>query len=192
MAEITGLLLAAGASTRFGTNKLTALLKGRALVLHSADALSPCGRIIAVVRDSDAEVQDLLRSVGAKIVINPDADRGMGSSIACGVSASRDSDGWCIIPADMPRVLPATTLRIVNALNSGAALVAPYYQHRRGHPVGFNKDFLSALIELDGDTGARTIVERYQDRLVALVTDDPGVLLDADIEQDLSMLEAGR
>jgi molybdenum cofactor cytidylyltransferase len=189
MADITGLLLAAGASTRFGANKLTAPLDGRAMLLHAARALSPCDRIVVVVREGEDELQSLLQSAGLQTVTNEQAWRGMGSSIACGVSASQGSDGWCILPADMPRVSRDTTQRIVHALRNGAALVAPYYQHRRGHPVGFNKEFATSLAALKGEVGARSLVERHQDTLLRIETNDAGVVVDVDTAPELARLE---
>lgn len=189
MAEITGVLLAAGASARFGANKLIELLQGEPLVLHSVRALAPCDRIIAVVRQGDNELHELLQANGVETALNLRSWRGMGSSIACGVKATKDSDGWCILPADMPRVLPATTAQVVAALCSGAALVAPYYQNRRGHPVGFSKAYALQLAALDSDLGARHIVEQHGDRVSRIDTDDAAVVMDVDTAQDLAMLE---
>lgn len=189
MANITGLLLAAGASARFGAHKLTASLAGQAMVLHAARALSPCDRILVVVREGDDELHALLQVAGLSTVINERARHGMGSSIACGVNASRDSDGWCLLPADMPRVSMDTTRQIVHALRQGAPLVAPYYQHRRGHPVGFNQGFAASLTALQGEIGARSLVQQHHDKLWRIETDDAGVVVDVDTMQELALLE---
>ena len=102
MPDITGLLLAAGSGRRFGGNKLLAELKGKPLVLHAATSLSPCDHLIAVVRKEDRALQQILQAADIPFVINPEAEQGMGRSIACGVQASVTSDGWCILPGDMP------------------------------------------------------------------------------------------
>jgi molybdenum cofactor cytidylyltransferase len=149
MPEITGVLLAAGQSQRFGSNKLLAKINNRALVLHAAASLSPCDRLLAVVRRDDLDLQQLLRDASIDLVINDKADRGMGSSISCGIAASRYSHGWCLLPADMPFVKQATTLDVIAALKQGATLAAPFYQGRRGHPVGFGHDLTSELLALD-------------------------------------------
>ncbi|MEN8176538.1 MAG: NTP transferase domain-containing protein, partial [Pseudomonadota bacterium] len=78
MPEITGLLLAAGNSSRFGDHKLLVELEGRPLILRSIDCLRECDRILAVVRAGDAPLQQCLRSAGVETVINPQADQGMG------------------------------------------------------------------------------------------------------------------
>ena len=189
MAKITGVLLAAGASQRYGANKLTEPFEDEELVLHSVRALEPCDRIIAVVRKGANELQALLQDNGVETVVNGEPWRGMGSSIACGVNASRDSGGWCILPADMPKVAPATTALVVSALRSGAELAAPYYLNQRGHPVGFSKVFAPQLVALASDVGARHILEQHQNKVRRVHIDDAGVLQDVDTELDLAMLE---
>jgi molybdenum cofactor cytidylyltransferase len=189
MAEITGLLLAAGQGRRFGGNKLLAHYRHRPLVLHSAATLSACDRIIAVVRADDAALQQLLNASGIETVINPQAELGMGGSIACGVKASNSSDGWCILPADMPNVPGMMTNLIILALQNGAPLAAPYYRGTRGHPAGFQRRFKEALQTLNGERGARAIFEQHDEKIVRFDTDEPGVLEDIDTVEQLAHLD---
>jgi len=185
MTEFTGILLAAGCSRRFGSNKLLAPLDGRPLINHSAAALEPCDGIVAVVRADDTPLQAALHILDIDYVVNPEPDRGMGYSIACAVNASCDSDGWLVLPADMPFVQPATTQLILAALADGAALAAPVHHGQRGHPVAFSKAFFAQLCACDGDTGARHILQQHGDQLVSIDTDDAGVLADIDTPADL-------
>ena len=185
MSDITGLLLAAGSSNRFGSNKLLARVDAQPLVLRSASALSVCDKTLAVVRAEDRELQRVLQQAGIEWVVNPRADEGMGTSIAEGVTASPDSDAWCILPADMPAIQPSTAKAVLAALRAGAALTAPFYRDRRGHPVGFDKTFRQELVALNGDQGARSILQAHTTRLVRLTVDDPGVLQDIDTPEDL-------
>jgi len=185
MPEITGLLLAAGQSQRFAGNKLLAEIDKRAMVLHAAASLSPCDRLLAVVRRDDIDLQKILKEASIELVFNDAADQGMGSSIACGVAASQQSHGWCLLPADMPFVKPATTLEVISTLKQGAALAAPFYQDRRGHPVGFGRELSNELLALDKEPGARHIVSQNQHRLVGINSNDEGVLIDIDTPADL-------
>lgn len=185
MPEITGVLLAAGHSRRFGGNKLLAEIDNREIVMRAADSLSPCSRILAVVRPNDLPLQSLLSEASIELVINDRIDSEMGGSIACGVTASKHSQGWCVLPADMPFVLQSTTRKIITALQQKASLTAPFYNGRRGHPVGFSQDLVSELMALDKEPGARGVVEKYMHRLVKIETKDAAILYDIDSADDL-------
>ena len=184
MAEITGVLLAAGFSTRFGDNKLLYEINDQPLITYSAAALKPCERTIAVVA-KDHTLLSVLDGLGIDCIVNPEPQRGMGYSIACAVNASSASSGWCLLPADMPYVKASTTQQLVDAIGNGALIAAPFYQQQRGHPVIFSDRFVNELTALDGDTGARSIVAQNADQLTAIVTDDAGVLMDVDTLADI-------
>jgi molybdenum cofactor cytidylyltransferase len=134
-------------------------------------------------------------SIAARdVVVLPEASSdatpalGMGASIAAGVSASPDSGGWLILPGDMPLVQPATLLAVARALSHHPVAFAQHHG-RRGHPVGFAAELYPELTELSGDEGARRIIARYP--AFAVETDDPGILVDIDTEDDLDALRRG-
>lgn len=180
--DITGVLLAAGAGRRFGSNKLLHRLdNGLPLVVASARQLKAAlSRPIAVVGDPDGEVAGLLREEGLGIVVNPRAAEGMGTSIARGVAASPAAQGWVIALADMP-FIPVTVIRqVVEGLAAGGSVIAPVYHDRRGHPVGFSARHAGSLMRLAGDAGARGIIRDNRDSLVLIEVEDAGVVLDID------------
>lgn len=185
MPEITGVLLAAGHSRRFGGNKLLAEIDNREIILRAADSLSPCTRILAVVRRDDLPLQRLLSDTSIELVFNDRMDSEMGASIACGVAASKHSEVWCVLPADMPFVLPSTTRKIITALQQNASLAAPFYNGKRGHPVGFSQNHVSELMALDKESGARDIVDKHMHRLEMIETKDSAILYDIDTTDDL-------
>jgi molybdenum cofactor cytidylyltransferase len=84
----------------------------------------------------------------------------------------------------MPFIRPETVGRVVAAL-ADSALVAPYYQGRRGHPVGFGRRYFSSLVELAGDVGAQALLVRDAPLLQRLAVDDSGVVRDIDLPADL-------
>jgi molybdenum cofactor cytidylyltransferase len=188
MAEITGVLLAAGLSTRFGNNKLLYEINGRPLITHSAAALQPCDRIIAVVQKDDALIA-VLDQLGIDLIVNAEPERGMGYSIARAVTAAAASSGWCLLPADMPWVKAATTQLLVEALHQDVTIAAPFYHNRRGHPVAFSDRCYEQLVMLDGDSGARSIVERNINHLAHIDTEDAGVVMDVDTPADIKQTE---
>ncbi|MDN3519325.1 nucleotidyltransferase family protein [Aquisalimonas lutea] len=187
---IAGILLAAGAGSRFGGAKLLAELgDGRVLAQASAEPLvAAADEVVAVVRPGDARLEAILAASGCRIVHCKHAADGMGSSLACGVRAAADAQGWVVGLADMPGIGTATVARVVAALRRGADLVAPACRGRRGHPVGFARRYGAELAVLAGDTGARGILQQYAARMELLDTDDAGVLADVDTPGDLEAL----
>jgi len=181
-------LLAAGAGRRFGGGKLLHPLDdGVAIAAHAARNLVAAGlAVTAVVRPGDFPLAELLEQEGCQVTVCPDADRGMGVSLAHGVTAARDAGGWVVALADMPSIRPATIARVAQTLVAGADIVAPAYQGDRGHPVAFSRRFLHELQALIGDSGARALVQRNQALVRLIDADDPGVLFDIDRRNDLS------
>ncbi len=118
-----------------------------------------------------------------------EAARGMAYSIAAGVAERSAAAGWLVLPADMPRVRPASVQAVAAALSQQIVVFAQH-QGRRGHPVGFAAELYSELVQLDGDDGARRIVARYPG--VGVELDDPGVLVDVDTPDDLAAIAAAR
>ena len=188
--SVTGILLAAGQSTRFGSDKLLHPLEnGTPMAVVTARHLKGVlERSIAVVADIESELAGLLAGEGLRIVPNPRAGKGMGTSIACGVAASPEAAGWLIALADMPRI-PGTIIQaVVASLEGGADIVAPVYQGRRGHPVGFSARHAPALMQLQADTGARGIIAANRGSLEMIETMDAGVIADIDSTASLMNL----
>ena len=135
----TGILLAAGQGSRFGSNKLLhPLADGTPMGVASAHRLRQAvAHCIAIVADEQGETAQLLAETGLQIIANPQACDGMGASIARGVAASADAGGWIIALADMPHIPVNVIQALVDALAQGADIVAPVFRGQRGHPVGF-------------------------------------------------------
>lgn len=187
MARITGILLAAGASERFGADKLTQMLPDGVAVAARAcrNLLAGCDDVLAVVRPGREALAALLQAEGARVKYCPDAGLGMGASLAFGVQAAADAEGWLIALADMPWIRPATLAAVAAALRSGAPIAAPCWQGRRGHPVGFARQLGRELTALTGDAGAKAVIQAHLGRLHVIDCDDPGILRDIDKPDDL-------
>lgn len=190
--EIAGILLAAGNATRFGGEKLLYPLRdgvpvGVASAANLGRALQ---KNIAVVRQADVALTARLQTLGFDVIVNSGADIGMGTSIAVGVSGASHVAGWVITLADMPWINPATISEVGSCLAAGASVVAPVYEGKRGHPVGFSKKWGDQLLALSGDRGAQGLVAAAGDEVELFDTDDPGVLLDVDHPRDVSRVHA--
>ncbi len=180
--EIVGILLAAGRARRFGSDKLVhPLADGTAMAVASADTLrAVLPRTVAVVRSDNEALADLFAWHGIEMVVAAHADSGMGASLAAGVAATAGAAGWVVALGDMPFILRKTVAQVADALAGGAALAAPSYKGRRGHPVGFSARHRDALLSLREDEGARGLIQKHAAELVLVECDDPGVLVDID------------
>lgn len=182
-----GILLAAGAGSRFGGDKLLAPLRGKPLVRHAIDALRPAlTEIIAVVRPGSEALTVLLAQAGARVAVCEEASHGMGHSLACGARLVPADTNLLIALGDMPAVAPDTIARIIAALDGGAAVAVPCHHGRRGHPVGFAARLVPTLQALTQDQGARSVLLANADAVQEIPVDDPGVLADVDTAADLA------
>jgi len=186
-AKLCGILLAAGASTRFGTDKLMHPLAGGTTVAAAALAnlRSALPHVIAVVRPGATALENLLSAAGATVILCADADEGMGASLASAVRATSHVDGWVIALADMPFIRPPTIAKIAASLAAGAAIAAPAWRGERGHPVGLSARFRPQLEALHGDEGARALLKKNAGLIELIEVDDPGVRRDIDTPADL-------
>lgn len=186
--HIAAILLAAGTGSRFGSDKLVHPLEdGVAIAAHSARNLRAAAlEVIAIVRWGDFSLQEMLEQEGCQVTMFQGAARGMGASLAHGVGEARAADGWVVALADMPRISPDTIRSIVTALEQGALIATPVYKEQRGHPVGFGAKLRDELLVLDGDAGARAVIERHASDVQLIACDDPGIHYDIDRKSDLA------
>jgi molybdenum cofactor cytidylyltransferase len=185
--EIVGLLLAAGAATRFGSDKLRhALPHGVPIAVQAARPLkAELERVVAVVRPGSGELTEALKAEGCEVVIYEDAAEGMGASLACAARAAGEARGYVVALGDMPFLRRTSIAAVREALEKGAALAAPYFRARRGHPVGIAGSFYRDLLALRGDEGAKRVLAANEGRLVKIPIGDPGVIRDIDTPEDL-------
>jgi molybdenum cofactor cytidylyltransferase len=101
------------------------------------------------------------------------------------VKSAGEAAGWIVALADMPYIRPDSIAKVAAALAAGAAIVAPAYQGRRGHPVGLDYAYRRQLEALRGDVGARALIEQNPDSVTLIDVDDPGVCRDIDTPDDL-------
>jgi molybdenum cofactor cytidylyltransferase len=186
---LVGILLAAGRGKRFDPsgvqNKLLqTLADGDVVVAASArNMLAVLPRVLAVVRPGDDKVAALLGGLGCEVRVCVDADLGMGESLTTAIEHTRGAEGWLIGLGDMPHVRPDTMRALVATIERGARIAAPVFGGRRGNPVAFSSFHLPLLLALEGDQGARAILNSHA--VSEVIVDDAGVVRDIDTPGDL-------
>lgn len=181
------ILLAAGLSRRFGSNKLLHKIDGRPMVRQVAESLlaatGPGDEMIAVLGHQATELREALRGLPVRFVLNERYADGMGSSIAAGIAAIANcAEGAMIAFGDMPWITPDHLRSIRGAFDGGPsdAITLPVHAGQRGHPVIFSRKWFPALARLDGDRGARTVLAQAGDAVIEVAMPDDGVLRDLD------------
>jgi molybdenum cofactor cytidylyltransferase len=169
LAEVTAVILAAGASSRMGSNKLLLPLGDRPLLghaVHAACSSSAEPVIVVLGRDAD-EIQLALPSGRQRYVVNEAFANGMATSLHEGLGAIPEgAAGALLLLGDQPGV----TVALLEALLADArehpdAIVAATYAGKRGHPVYFPRHLFGELRTVSGDEGGRSVIARHEDRL---------------------------
>lgn len=190
MAEVVGVVLAAGPGKRMGLSfsKLLLPVHGKpmlAWVLDLVERLPLAERAIVV----GAHAQEVLSALfsapekglrGAKVwrvLYNPHWPEGMGSSLRCAAEAV--STGMLVFLGDMPFIPEQAALAVL--ARAGERALAPSFHVRRGFPVYLPPSLRPALLELKGDVGARDLLGDCE----LIPWDDPGVVIDVDGPEDL-------
>lgn len=184
-------VLAAGASTRFGSAKQLVRVNGRPLMLSVVSrAVELAGHSVTVVLGANAgELAPLLRHSPASVAVNRDWQEGIASSIREGLShAPATADGVLIALADQAAVTTEDFRRLAGIWRRDPASIATaQYAGAVGVPAIFPRWCFRELNELRGDRGAQVLLQRHVDRLVRLPM--PGAELDIDRPEDLLALE---
>jgi molybdenum cofactor cytidylyltransferase len=172
---VAAVLLAAGSARRMaGRDKLLEPVGGAPLLRTLVDRLgsSAIDEVVCVLRPDDPARSAALGGTGARIVTNPRAAEGMGTSIAAGVAALGPAvDAAVILLGDMPEITGADVDRLVAAFDpeEGRAIVRAVSADGAGaggHPVLFGRRFFEALRGLEGDRGARAILAEHPEFVV--------------------------
>ena len=190
-AGFEAIVLAAGSGSRFGGGKLLAAWKSGVLIDGAlAAAFAAPVRGVTVVTGADAQaVAAAARAFDDRVRIVHAAEHaeGMGASLRTGIaSLPDDAPGAFVFRGDMPRVPQAVLAALAEALARGAPAAAPIFGGRRGNPVLLGRELFPDLLALQGDEGARRILQSLGDRLALVEAPDDGVLFDVDQPSDLN------
>ena len=201
MDELHALVLAGGSGSRFGGQKLLAPW-GAGHLMHAALDAAAQAPVTGITVVTGAEAEGLVASCGEwarragetrlRMIHAVHHREGMAASLRAGIDAVPPSAVGCfVILGDMPR-LPAEVLsQLPEALGGNRLAAAPVCQGRRGHPVLISRRLFPQILALEGDRGAKFVLDQLGDRLGLVQTSDDGVLFDVDRVEDLERSLAG-
>lgn len=184
------LVLAAGASRRFGGDKLSAPLDGEPLLFHAIRAAraAPVARVLVVARpglDCGAWPE------GPPVEVLRIDSHALSESLKAGIAALDEAEQVFVFLGDMPRVPHGTASQLASAIGGGVAAL-PRHGGRPGHPALLSSRLFPEIAALTGDQGAgRLLRDRLRlglDDVVFVESDDAAIHLDIDRPEDLSAL----
>ena len=185
---IFAIVLAAGASTRFGRTKQLEPFEGVSLAAGAMrKAESVCGvRSVLVTGKDWKAVTETCAPLAGYFVINNDYEQGLASSIVCGVrSVAESADAILLMLADLPLVTTEHLEYLVKAwTESPRSIIASAFEDTLGPPIVFPKSDFDELLRLKGDRGARPVIDANRDRVQAIECEEAA--FDIDRPEDLA------
>ena len=196
--RVHAVILAAGASARFGKgNKLLAEVEGRPMLQSVVEAVRAGGvdKTVVVTGRDHASISTLLRGYAVKVALNERWREGMGTSLAKGVKELRGEKcaGILVCLGDLPFLSSRIVGKVIGVFrqDGGERIVVPVVNGRRGHPVLFPVSYAIELGQLVGDEGARSILNRSENRLMEVEVDSLEIVQDVDRQSDLPDSDSG-
>jgi molybdenum cofactor cytidylyltransferase len=193
------LILAAGASSRMrGTDKLLGLIDGQPLLTRVAQAALATGAAVLVTLPPRAtDRRHALRDLPVTILNVPDAELGMSRSLVQGVKAVMDgspeaTDGLMVLPGDMPGFTTKALAALITGFQAApeAILRGGSETGQGGHPAIFPRALWPELLDITGDEGGRSVLERHRDRVRIMPLPGSMARLDLDTPEDWAAYRA--
>ncbi len=194
--RVSGILLAAGPSTRLGGGLPKQLLSfaGEPLVRRAARAAlaSRLAEVVVVLGHESERVRGVLAGLPVRLVDNPDYPAGQSTSVKAGLLAV---DPAAVAALVLPCDQPFLTAEVIDALlaayhRTGGPILLPACEGRRGSPVLFDRTLFPELAAITGDSGGRQLLPHHPHDIVEVPLASPDPLLDIDTREDLLRLSA--
>jgi len=167
-ANIAIIILAAGRSARLGSPKQLLNYRGKTLLQHSIDTAleSQASPVIVILGSVKETIEKQLDQTQIIILENTAWESGMASSISYGINKlntiAPDSEAAILMVCDQPYVSASLLNELINKhLESGQSIIASSYENTLGTPALFHKSLFSELSALEGESGAKSLIKKY-------------------------------
>ncbi len=188
---ITCILLAAGASERFGSPKALASLGASTVIQHVQSTLlqSACDKIMVVLGGHADQIRpSIFIHKRISVVYNKDYNFGQLSSVQAGWrGVDESSQGVMFLPVDCPLITAASIDGIIQHFKTHAPdILIPTYQHHKGHPPIFNSRLRSKVLELPLSVGLNSLFAEHPPQTIEI--NDPGIVKSFNTPEELKEL----
>jgi molybdenum cofactor cytidylyltransferase len=187
-------VLAAGSSSRMGSNKMLAAFHGKSMLRATLENVlaSAVDEVVVVTGHQHDQVEVALQGLKLRIAHNQNYAEGMSTSLRAGVLTAGKADAVIVCLGDMPRVSSQVINRMIAAFNptEHRNIIVPVHMGHWGNPVLWGAEHFDVLLSLVGDKGARALIQQFKSEAVEINVEDPGVLMDADTPEALAALQA--
>ncbi|WP_429463271.1 nucleotidyltransferase family protein [Neobacillus sp. B4I6] len=170
--EIWGIVLAAGISRRMGTPKMLLPYREKTLI-RSVIEKSLNSVLDGVVVVINPKVEGLYKEVSLtrvkQVIINNDSHIGMSSSIKAGLhSLPKQVEAAVILLGDQPEINEKSINKVVEAFlkHKPAVVQSVFLNNKKGHPVLFKRNMFPHLLETDGDSGGKFVIQKFNKEVV--------------------------
>ncbi len=191
---IAGILLAAGTSSRMGRNKMLFDLNGESVLRGAARRALAAGLspLLVVLGHEAEKSRTELDGLPCQVVINPNYEQGINSSLKAGVSAvPAGTQASVVMLADMPFVTPEMIAGLIDRYRkSEAPLVISDYEGVNAPPMLYDKSLFDELLAMTGEGCGRQVVRRHREEAEVLSWPPPA-LADIDVPEDYERIKAG-
>lgn len=197
MVKVGAIILAAGMSTRMGSQKLFANLCGKPLFRYAVETVvqSKLSPIVLIGGENVGKLKRLTKDLPmVQVIANRNYASGMASSLKRGIAeVAGKVDGAVIVLADQPLVQVEVIEQLIahykGARSRGIQIVRPSYNGKAGHPVLFDSQLFAEFDQIDGDEGGRSIVARKHKKLITVNFENGYWGEDVDTPKDLAKLQ---
>ncbi len=188
---VSGILLSAGLSSRFGSPKALAAIDATPAIIFLIEKLllTSLGEIIIVLGADSQQIElCLFKHKKIRVVYNKDYKFGQTSSVQQGLrSVSCDTAGFTILPVDCPFIKTETIENMIRLFETEhPSVLIPTFENHRGHPPVFDIKFKSEILELAPSEGLNSILRRHPETIKTIEINDPGVTQSFNTPEELA------
>lgn len=199
MIKMNLIIMAAGSSRRFGSNKLLYPIQGRPMFQFVFDQVEKAAKILSqemvcrvfVVTRFEEIIQETKKR-GFIEVFSPESVNGASFTVKNAIrAAGSDSDYYMFLTADQPCLQASSIVRLVrDTRRSGKGIGSMCWQEELGNPVLFHRNYLNELSLLEGDTGGRSVMKKHRTDCYLCEAARKEELMDADTPKTAQIILA--